>query len=140
MLSDFDFRDFWRNRLQCHLVGKVLLGQNLSRHYQYVSLVCKTYSKSQEDLFGSFFSFKMNSVKNSDIFCNLIWKYVQILQGQKWNSLAQNCGNFFFFYFFPLKQNNNFWGFCKVSSSTIIYQYKRMDKYSAGIYLSVKTT
>ena len=60
VLSDFDFGHFLRNWLQRHLVGKVLQVQNSSGHYQYVSLVCKTYSKSQEELFDSFF-LKMNS-------------------------------------------------------------------------------
>ena len=58
VLSDFDFGDFWRNWLQRHLVGKVLYVQNSPVHYQYVSLVCKTHSKSQEELFDSFFILK----------------------------------------------------------------------------------
>ena len=58
VLSDFDFGHFLRNWLQRHLVGKVLQVQNSSGHYQYVSLVCNTYSKSQEELFDSFFILK----------------------------------------------------------------------------------
>ena len=56
VLSNFDFGYFWKNLLQCHLVGKVLWVQNSSGHYQYVSLALwKTYSKSQEEFFDSFF-------------------------------------------------------------------------------------
>ena len=48
--------------MQRHLVGKVLQVQNSFGHYQYISLVCKTHSKSQEAFFESFFfHIKMNS-------------------------------------------------------------------------------
>ena len=60
VLSDFDFGQFWRNWLQRHLVGKVLQVQNSFGHYQYVSLVCETHLKFQENLFDIFFHFKMN--------------------------------------------------------------------------------
>ena len=35
--------------------------KNSPGHYQYVSLVCKTHSKSQEELSDTFFPFEMNS-------------------------------------------------------------------------------
>ena len=58
VLSNFDFGAFWRYWLQRHLVGKVLWVRNSPGHYQYVSLVCKTYSKSQEDCLTVFFILK----------------------------------------------------------------------------------
>ena len=69
VLSDFDFGDFWRNWLQSHLVGKVLKLLNSPRHYQYLSLVCKTHSKSQEELSDTFFLLKwtLNFVWQSNI-------------------------------------------------------------------------
>ena len=54
VLSDFDFGQFLRNWSQHHLVGKLLQVQKLPGDYQYVSLVCKTHSNSQEDFFDSF--------------------------------------------------------------------------------------
>ena len=61
VLSDFDFGQFLRNWSQRHLVGKLLKVQKSPRYYQYVSLVCKIHSNSQEDFVNSFFHFEMNS-------------------------------------------------------------------------------